>query len=61
MSIFLSEIFSQLKKDESTRPTASESDGPYFEIMGQRPGPTINLKACTALVGKKLKYMFSDQ
>ena len=36
------------KKDESTGPTALESDGPYFEIMGQWPGPTINLKACVA-------------
>ena len=34
------------KKDGSTGPTALESDGPYFEIMGQWPGPTINLKAC---------------
>ena len=33
------------KKDGSTEPTALESDGPYFEIMGQWPGPTINLKA----------------
>ena len=31
--------------DGSTGPTALESDGPYFEIMGQLPGPTINLKA----------------
>ena len=36
MNIFyLSDIFSQLKKDESTGPTSLESDGPYFEIMGQ--------------------------
>ena len=34
------------KKDGSTGPTALESDGPYFEIMGQWPGPTINLKPC---------------
>ena len=33
------------KKDGSTEPTALESDGPYFEIMGQWPEPTINLKA----------------
>ena len=33
------------KKDGSTGPTALESDGPYFEIMAQWPGPTINLKA----------------
>ena len=33
------------KKDGSTEPTALESDGPYFEIMGQWPGPTLNLKA----------------
>ena len=30
----------------STGPTALESEGPYFVIMGQWPGPTINLKAC---------------
>ena len=35
------------KKDESTGPTALKSDGPYFEIMRQWPGPTINLKAWT--------------
>ena len=34
------------KKDWSTAPAALKSDGPYFEIMGQWPGPTINLKAC---------------
>ena len=28
-----------------TGPTALESDGPYFEIMGQRSGPTIILTA----------------
>ena len=33
--------------DGSTWPTALESYGPYFEIMGQWPGPTINLKACS--------------
>ena len=38
--------FFTTKKDGSTGPTAFESDGPYFEIMGQWPGPTINLKAC---------------
>ena len=38
--------FFTTKKDGSTWPTALESDGPYFEIMGQWPGPTINLKAC---------------
>ena len=38
-------IFTKMK-DGSTGPTAVERDGPYFEIMGQRPGPTINLKAC---------------
>ena len=37
--------FFRTKKDGSTGPTALESDGPYFEIMGQWPGPTINLKA----------------
>ena len=38
--------FFTTKKDGSTGPTALKSDGPYFEIMGQWPGPTINLKAC---------------
>ena len=38
--------FLTTKMDGSTGPTALESDGPYFEIMGQWPGPTINLKAC---------------
>ena len=37
--------FFTAKMDGSTGPTALESDGPYFEIMGQWPGPTINLKA----------------
>ena len=37
--------FFTIKKDTSTRPTALESDGQYFEIMGQWPWPTINLKA----------------
>ena len=37
--------FFTTKKDGSTGATALESDGPYFEIMGQWPGPTINLKA----------------
>ena len=40
-------VFSTTKKDGSTGPTALESDGAYFEIMGQWPGPTINLKAWT--------------
>ena len=43
----------------STGPTALESDGPYFEIMGQRPGPTINLKACT-MHGKTIQYQNSN-
>ena len=34
--------FFTTQKDGST---ALESDGPFFEIMGQWPGPTINLKA----------------
>ena len=38
--------FFTTKKDGSTGPTTLESDGPYFEIMGQWPGPTITLKAC---------------
>ena len=37
--------FFTTKKDWSTGPTAYESYGPYFEILGQWPGPTINLKA----------------
>ena len=36
--------FFTTKKDGST---ALGSDGPYFEIMGQWPGSTINLKACS--------------
>ena len=46
MNIFyLGEIFSQLKM-KGAGPTALERDGPNFVIMGQWPGPTINLKAC---------------
>ena len=41
--------FFTTKKDGSTGPTALESDGPYFEIMGQWPGPTTNLKAWESL------------
>ena len=37
------------KKNGSTGPTALASDGPYFEIMGQWPGPTINVMACKCL------------
>ena len=37
--------FNNLKKDGSIGSTALESDEPYFEIMGQWPGSTINLKA----------------
>ena len=33
--------FFTTKKDGSTGPTALKSDGPYFEIMGQWPRPTI--------------------
>ena len=48
--------FLQLKRmDGSTGKTALESDGSYFETMGQWPGPTINLKACFSV---KL-YLFS--
>ena len=36
------------KKEWSIGPTALESDGPYFEIMRQWPGSTINLKACSS-------------
>ena len=45
MNIFIKVSFYTTKKDGSTGPTALESDGPYFEIMGQWPGLTINLKA----------------
>ena len=47
MNIFYySEVFSQLKRTVPLGPlTALESVGPYFEIMGESPGPTINLKA----------------
>ena len=43
---FIKVRFFTTKKDGSTEPTALESDGPYFDMMGQWPGPTINLKAC---------------
>ena len=54
--IFLFKLnFFATKKDVSTGLTALESDGSYFEIMGQWPGPTINLKAwfftCLSFVG----------
>ena len=45
MNILLKWDLFRAKKDGSTGPTALESDWPYFEIMGQLPGPTINLKA----------------
>ena len=45
MFFLLKRDFFTTKKDGSTGPTALESDGPYFEIMGQWPGPTINLQA----------------
>ena len=35
MNIFIKVRFFTTKKDGSTGPTALESDGPYFEIMGQ--------------------------
>ena len=41
------------KKDGSIGPTALESYGPYFEIMGQWPRPTINLKACVLLMSPR--------
>ena len=31
-------------------PMALESGGPYFEIMGQWPGPTVNLKRCVHVI-----------
>ena len=34
MNIFIKVSFFTTKKDGSTGPTALESDGPYFEIMG---------------------------
>ena len=45
MNIFIKKRFFTTKKDGTTGPTALESDGPYFEIMGQWSGPTINLSA----------------
>ena len=48
--------FFTTKKDGFTEPTALESDGPYFEIMGQWPGLTINLKACTRWVSFDIKF-----
>ena len=45
--VLLKWVFFTTKKDGSTGPTALESDGPYFEMMGQWPRPTIKLKACT--------------
>ena len=44
--------FFTTKKDRSTGPTALERYGPYFESMGQWPGPTINLKACIYMYKK---------
>ena len=49
MNIFFIKVrfFSQLKKNASAGPTALErggGGGHIFEIMGQWPGPTINLK-----------------
>ena len=35
MNIFIKVRFFTTKKDGSTGPTALESDGSYFEIMGQ--------------------------
>ena len=49
MDIFIKMRFFITKKDGFKGPTALESDGSYFEIMGQKPRPTINLKACTCL------------
>ena len=37
-------------------PCTLESDGPYFEIMEQLPGPTINLKACESTLVKMSHY-----
>ena len=42
--IFIKLDFLITKMDGSTGPL--EKDGPYFEIVGQWPGLTINLKAC---------------
>ena len=41
--------FFTTKKDGSTGHTALESDGPYFEVMGQRPGPIINWRPACSL------------
>ena len=35
LNIFIKLRFFTTKKDGSAGPTALESDGPYFEIMGQ--------------------------
>ena len=50
MNIFIKMKFFTTKKDGSTGPTSLESDGSYFEIMGQWPRPTMNLKACLLFV-----------
>ena len=60
MNIFYkSKIFFTTKKDRSTGPTALKSDiGPYFEIRGQRPEPTINLKAwCHEIEWKRYTFL----
>ena len=47
--------FCTTKKDGSTGPSALESYGPYFEIMGQWPRPTINLKAWITISDHKIR------
>ena len=58
MNIFIKVRFFTTKKDGSTGPTALESDEPYFEIMGQWLGPTINLKACSGFLSMSEKTFF---
>ena len=53
-------IFFTTKKDGSTGRTALESYRPYFEIMGQWHGPTINLKAWIYICSTKVAQGWSD-
>ena len=55
--ILLKWDFFTTKKDGSTGPTFLESDGLNFEIMGQWPGPTINLKTCLLFTNRAKKKL----
>ena len=59
---FIKVRFFTTKKDGSTGPTALESDGPYFEIMRQWPGPTTNLTAwiCKYKVKINCNYLIHE-